>query len=273
MVTLSFRPSRIGGVSVGQQEEVLERLEGLQAGLEQLVPASVVRADIHPGHPDASSFPVLEEHLQLLAAFLDAVDPDPRSVRLSSCLFFRIQRERDLLRRLLNRLPDRHLVDRPPEGLHDLGRHTVGRERSNEPQLSENLLRDACSAIESQKASGDVKLVRAAFALNLQLLQDDPLKGRQNLRLFAMTCFPDEFPVVAAFPATERFLAPGHDPLSIPDQGLLEKVRQNLRQQRAKPGKKSHQPTVLQLNPELTVKFHRDICLLWGHSHNRPFLL
>ena len=88
-----------------------------------------------------------------------------------------------------------------------------------------------------------------------------------------MSGFPDEFLVVAAFPATEWFLASGHDQLSVSDQSLLEKVRQNLGQQRAKPGKKRLQPTVLQPNPKLTVIFHRDICFLWGHSHDRPFFL
>lgn len=110
---LSLQSVQDRGVPVGQQKEVLERLESLQAGPEQLPPTSVVGADIHPGHPDASAFPVLDEHLQLLALLLDPGDPDSRPIRFLSGPFRRVQGEGDLLGRLLNRLPDRHLVERP----------------------------------------------------------------------------------------------------------------------------------------------------------------
>jgi len=217
------------GVAVGQEKEVLERPEGLQAGLEQLVPAAVVWADIYPSHPDPSTFPVLDEHLQLLAPLLDPVDPNPRAVRFSPGFFLWIQGERDLLGRLLHGLPYCHLVERPPEGRHDLRRHPVGRERSDEPQLPEHLPGNPCSGFKTQQGPGDIELVRAAFALDLKLLQDDPLEGRQDLRLLAVPGLPDELPVVAAFATAERFHAPGHGQFSISDQGLLEKVRQDLR--------------------------------------------
>ncbi|MHB1287611.1 MAG: hypothetical protein ACYCYP_13875 [Leptospirales bacterium] len=109
--------------------------------------------------------------------------------------------------------------------------------------------------------------MRAALALNLELLQDDPLEGRQDLRLLAVPRLPDELPVVAASPAAERFHAPGHDQFPVPGQGLLEKICQDLRQQRTERGKKHRRPAIRKKNPELTVEFHRDICSLWGHSH------
>ncbi|MHB1287158.1 MAG: hypothetical protein ACYCYP_11505, partial [Leptospirales bacterium] len=74
-------------------------------------------------------------------------------------------------------------------------------------------------------------------------------------------------PTLATEKLGERLHAPGHDQFPVPGQGLLEKICQDLRQQRTERGKKRRLPAIRKKNPELTVEFHRDICSLWGHSH------
>lgn len=99
----------------------------------------VAGADVDAGHPNGSAFHVLHQDLQLLAPILDAFDADSRFVRLSPGLPLRIERERDLFPGFLNRSPDRHLVDRRPEGLPERFRHAKGRQCSQKPQLPSHL--------------------------------------------------------------------------------------------------------------------------------------
>lgn len=72
-----------GCIPVGDQPEVLECLENADARGKELVPVPVVGANVDPCHPNLSPRHVLNQDLQLLSPFLNALDADSRPVGLS----------------------------------------------------------------------------------------------------------------------------------------------------------------------------------------------
>ena len=187
----------------------------------------------------------------------------------------RIERKGDLFPGFLHRSPDRHLVDRRPEGRHERLRHAKGRQGAQKPQLPSNLQRDPLVGVQSQKRPANRDLCVAKRALDLHLPKRDPRIGRQNLHRLSCTGLPDESLVVPACWACEGFLLPRHHKLAVPDQRFLDEVRQNLRQKNRKRRQQGGKPDIRLAHRNLsgTVSIGTDeIALRKGHFYIIGFL-
>ena len=127
-------------------------------------------------------------------------------------------------------LPDRHFIDRPPEGAHDLGRHPIGRRRPNQSQLAEHRLRNAFLAFHPQEPAGEIALVSTGGALNLPLAERPPREGGQKLGRPPMLRFPNKPLIIATTVTREGLVGPRHHLSGIAQEDVFQELREQLGQ-------------------------------------------
>ncbi len=172
----------------------------------------------------------------------------------------------DLFPSFLHRSPDCHLVDRRPESRHERLRQAKVRQRAQKPQLPSDLRRDPLVEGKPQQYPRDRTLMPATRTLDLHLSKHHPGEGPQNLRGLGTPRLPDEMVVISSLPTGEELLSPGHQKLSIVDQGLLQKVPQKLRKENRKCRQQGLKSDIRQAEGKLTPKLDFEIFLLWEHS-------
>ncbi len=130
----------------------------------------------------------------------------------------------------LDGLPDRHFINGPAEGAHNLGPHAIGGQRPDQSQLPIHRLRNAFLALHPQEPASEIELVPTDGALDLQLVEDDSLEGGQNLGRPTVPGFPNEGLIIPTVVTREGLVRPLHDLVRVSKESVLQEIRENFGQ-------------------------------------------